>query len=511
MLALASAAPAQAEPAVAAKGRAATTAKVERKASSRKRVTRACRPRVVRRTTTVRKRTPPRPAAGKRVVAGAARVSRASRRAKARARAKSRARRLSRTCALKRRPVRKSARPQAPVVLVDPSLPAAAPTADRDPGGPDNTSPVEPEFFGAVADAAFATRGRARAGVLESLTRSGIGSIRQPFSWHEIERTEGTWTWRSHDQFVADTARRGIEVLPILFGAPDFAARANPDGTRDGGFYPPADNARFADFAARVVRRYGRDGEFWKAYPSVPYRPITSWEVWNEPNGSEFWRTGVDGADYARLLIAASGAIKAVDPAAFVVSGGLPSMGGDHDAIRPYLDAMYRAGAGPAMDAVGLHPYAPTPARMLDIVWGARQVMNRYGDTGKKLWLTEYGYPTGGPFSDYTQAEEGQTAMIVESARRAAGARDRLGIGKLVYYSLSDLPVWTGGQEFWGLYCGLFRVDGHPKPAASALAVAVAELTGRAAGAAPDVIPDIRAIVAGTVDNGGGEPLQPLG
>jgi len=398
--------------------------------------------------------------------------------------------------------------PQAAPVAVTPAAPAApvrvAAAAEPEPVVTD--APVPPDFFGIVADAASATHGRARAQVLETIKRTGAGTIRHPFRWQDLERAPGQWDWKRLDQYVADTARQGIELLPILFGAPDFAARTDPDGTRSGGFYPPADNAAFADFASRAVRRYGHDGSFWRAHPVLPYRPVTAWEVWNEPNGGEFWRTGVDGADYARLLIAASAAIKAADPQALVVSGGLPAMGGPNDAIHRYLEAMYQAGAGPAMDAVGLHPYAPSPQKALAIIAEARQVMARHGDAGKRIWVTEYGYATGAIASDYTKSEADQAAAIVETTRLLARYRDHYGIGKLVYYSLSDLPVWPGGEEFWGLNCGLFRIDGQPKPAATAVAGAIAGLTGKPAQSAPTAIPDLRDIVAGRVDNGGVQP-----
>jgi hypothetical protein len=181
-------------------------------------------------------------------------------------------------------------------------------------------------------------------------------------------------------------------------------------------------------------------------------------------------------------------------------------MGGPVDSITPYLDGMYRAGAGPAMDAIGLHPYAPSPAKALEIIGEARAVTRTHADQAKPIWVTEYGYSTGGGASDYFQSEAGQAAMVTETARRVAAVRDRLGIGKLVYYSLSDLPVWPGGAEFWGLYCGLYRIDGSPKPAAAALGATVADLTATPRTAAPAAIPDLRDIVAGRVDNGGVVP-----
>jgi hypothetical protein len=31
-----------------------------------------------------------------------------------------------------------------------------------------------------------------------------------------------------------------------------------------------------------------RNGTFWAEYPTIPKRPITTWEIWNEPNLAGF-------------------------------------------------------------------------------------------------------------------------------------------------------------------------------------------------------------------------------
>ena len=48
----------------------------------------------------------------------------------------------------------------------------------------------------------------------------------------------------------------------------------------------------FGDFAAAAVRRYGPGGSFWDQHRALPYRPIETWQLWNEPNLSSFYRPG---------------------------------------------------------------------------------------------------------------------------------------------------------------------------------------------------------------------------
>ena len=37
-------------------------------------------------------------------------------------------------------------------------------------------------------------------------------------------------------------------------------------------------------FLTNFVHRYGPEGSFWAAHPNLPYHPVTSYEIWNEPN-----------------------------------------------------------------------------------------------------------------------------------------------------------------------------------------------------------------------------------
>ena len=55
-------------------------------------------------------------------------------------------------------------------------------------------------------------------------------------------------------------------------------------------FSPPANLHDYAAFARAFAKRYGRGGDFWRERPEVPLVPITSYEIWNEPNAQMFWR-----------------------------------------------------------------------------------------------------------------------------------------------------------------------------------------------------------------------------
>ena len=40
----------------------------------------------------------------------------------------------------------------------------------------------------------------------------------------------------------------------------------------------------YAKYASELVRRYGPRGYFWRRNPSLPKRPIRTWQIWNEPH-----------------------------------------------------------------------------------------------------------------------------------------------------------------------------------------------------------------------------------
>ncbi|HVV88929.1 MAG TPA: hypothetical protein VHB53_00410, partial [Solirubrobacterales bacterium] len=64
----------------------------------------------------------------------------------------------------------------------------------------------------------------------------GIGSVRWPFVWGEIEpAAEGGFDWASTDRVVEVAARHGMTVLPFLVGTPSWLAPSQtslPVGSR---------------------------------------------------------------------------------------------------------------------------------------------------------------------------------------------------------------------------------------------------------------------------------------
>jgi hypothetical protein len=213
--------------------------------------------------------------------------------------------------------------------------------------------------------------------------------------------------------------------------------------------YPPKDPDAFAAYAADLARRYPQ---------------IEAWEVWNEPNTSFFWRPAVGVAAYRNLLGKTYLAVKAANPKAKVILGGLSpgntASVADSVAAADFLSLIYQAGGGAFFDAVSYHAYGAGAIEdwLRDALLGIRYVMDMHGDLGKPVWITEMGCYTEGPGS-VTEVWQ------AEYLRQARTFLSRIPYLERVYwYTLQDASESTDPEANYGL----FRADGSPKPAVKA-------------------------------------------
>lgn len=284
------------------------------------------------------------------------------------------------------------------------------------------------------------------------LSALGVRWLRTDLNWALVQPTpRNAYDWRGFDRIVDLAKRYNLHLLPVLGSVPAWAIRPAETGE------VPFDVDAFGRFSAAAVARYQGRG-------------IDAWEIWNEPNMTGSWPGTPDAAAFATVLKAASAAIKSVDPEAYVISGGLapaPDTGPEgavtHVAAVFYLDGLYGAGAGNAVDAIGFHPYSwplpPTKAVSWNgwqmMIGPIRAVMESHGDQAKPIWLTEYGAPTQG--AGITEADQ------VDTLREGTTlARSYPWAGPLFFYSYKDQGTDPQNTEDW---FGLLRKDGTQKPA----------------------------------------------
>ncbi|MCB9099600.1 MAG: PD40 domain-containing protein [Anaerolineales bacterium] len=249
----------------------------------------------------------------------------------------------------------------------------------------DNVAQAAPAVSLPPDDRFFAGANLADLSLTYLLNDLGLGWGKSYVNWATVEPEPGEFRWIDPDNIVKAMGDQQIKILMRVHGTPAWARPANSSYTR-----PPQDMADFGRFMSALATRY--KGQ------------VAAYEIWNEPNLNYEWGNGQpDPAAYTKMLKTAYTAVKAADPAALVITGGLATTGdgsptamGDLD----FLQAMYDAGAKGYFDAVGSHPY--TFGRGPDEIdlWGLSlsrvaeqyQVMQDNDDRQSRIWVTELGW-----------------------------------------------------------------------------------------------------------------------
>jgi len=312
----------------------------------------------------------------------------------------------------------------------------------------------------------------------------GFNWIKQQVEWSRVEPgSKGNYQWGDLDRIVNGASAAGLRVLLSVVKAPAWARGGGADLSVEG---PPVNPQDFADFLSALATRYrGR---------------VQAYEVWNEQNLHYEWgNEPISASRYVELLRVSYIAIKNADAGAVVVSGA-PTPTGMNDGViaiddRAYLEQMYQAGLARWCDAVGVHPSgynnppdadwrsyndptAPTfkghPSFFFrGTMEGYRNIMVKYGDSGKRLWPTEFGWSTfenlgAGAPAGYEYANnntEGEQAAYLVQAFQMA--RNWGWVGPMFVWNLNFAPVAGPGDEKAGF--GIVRSDWSPRPAYSAL------------------------------------------
>lgn len=277
------------------------------------------------------------------------------------------------------------------------------------------------------------------------------------------------------DRQVASTARRRLPILPVILGAPRWAA-FNYDGRVSA---IPNDARTYTRFLQALVRRYGPKGsggrgQFWRQNRGIPYRPLREWQIWNEVNISLYWPQPFDSGPtsvpdgpkrdrktYAYLLRASYKAIKRVDRHATVVLAALTnyswrSLGFIYNAFR-HTGRRY-------FDAVAIQTYTWEPRNVVTAAENVRRVMNRNGDRRKPIYWTELNWPAacraydcdssrgGNPANQLTRNVYGTETNDTGAAQKLDQAmlllarnRKRLGLTRVYVYTW--LSTFTSDQD----------------------------------------------------------------
>jgi hypothetical protein len=293
---------------------------------------------------------------------------------------------------------------------------------------------------------------------LDLMASTGAKWLRLDFPWPSVQPGPTTWNWGPFDSIVALAKARGFSIVGLPSYTPTWAKAPGAVGAA-----PPATPATFAAFMTALVGRYGPQG-------------IHTWEIWNEPNQAWTW-SPPDPAGYTRLLIAATTAVRLVDPSATVLTGGLApaaDLPGQEVAPITFVQGIYANGGQGLFDAMAIHPYTYPylPDDASTASWSPfyklaaiHQVMVDHGDGAKQIWLTEFGAPTGtgtGAVADTRQADIVRDVFVAKAQYPWTGP--------LMWYSGRDNGTNLADRE---QNFGLWRHDFSAKPAADAFRTSI--------------------------------------
>ena len=181
----------------------------------------------------------------------------------------------------------------------------------------------------------------------------------------------------------------------------------------------------------------------------------------------------------------------------------MPYFGPDLSALSFYR-GMLRDGAGRFFDTFALHPYAKTPSQALNRAVAVRALMDSHGARRKGMWITEFGWASGGPPSQYrARAIHGaQATRLAREFSLFGRYRRRLRLRGLMLWSWTDQPH---GRDSFRLLGPALRAV-HPGADAQAGARGVRRSGADDSRARPMPGSGLRAAPDASVSGGADEP-----
>jgi hypothetical protein len=287
---------------------------------------------------------------------------------------------------------------------------------------------------------------------VSTMVASGVESIRVAFSWAAAQPYQ-TWadvpaaqkaqftnvdgqpiSFQTTDEIVGAAASHGVTVLPTVLYAPSWDAVNNPSGVDY-----PHQFAPYGAYLTALIGRYGPHGSFWQEFPTIPKLAIRSWQIWNEPNLSYYWRQPF-AAGYVAMLRVAHTAIKRADPGAKVVLGALTNL-----AWKSIGQIYHIPGARNLFDVAAVNGFTLEPANVILYLRFMRSAMSRFGDRLKPLIATEVSWPSAKGKTpqhyDFDTTEAGQAKDISQLLPLIGEDRVSLGLAGFYYYT------WMGTEQ----------------------------------------------------------------
>ncbi len=292
---------------------------------------------------------------------------------------------------------------------------------------------------------------------ISDLKALGTHWVRLFISWRTLQPAPGAIAPSALSSYEAffKSLPAGTKVLVDVLDTPAWET-----GSADE-HMPPANPNDYAAFVGALAQRWGSQ--------------VSAYEIWNEEDSAGFWSGGPNPAAYTQLLQATYPVLKAADPKATVVLGGLT--GNDYS----FLEGVYAAGGKGYFDAVGVH--TDTACDILSPYDFLREGDNRItpdsflayreihatelanGDD-KPIWMTELSWRT-------TEATCSEGAWAGQKAEGVSEEQQATYLSQ-AYHCMEQDPyvqvaLWFPLQDEGGVVSGLVKADGAHKPSFAAM------------------------------------------
>jgi streptogramin lyase len=267
------------------------------------------------------------------------------------------------------------------------------------------------------------------------LVESKAHWIRTDLIWAGVEPYNvgpAQFNWNGADRAVGAATDGCFNLVLTIMSNPTWAA------THSAGPIDKVGLEEFTQFIGAVVERYDGDG-----IADAPGSPVVHYfELYNEPDAA--W--GYHGRAYAEMLAAVYPVVKAANPRAQVVFGGIAYDGFvEHGGwfVRTFLDDVLAAGGGAYFDYMNFHYYPAFAASwtttkgpgLKEKVEAVRAKLKEYG-VEKPMMITETGW------SNIRQGtDEIQSRYVVELFTQSIAADVRV----TFWWTLVDINGWEMG------------------------------------------------------------------
>lgn len=277
---------------------------------------------------------------------------------------------------------------------------------------------------------------------ISQIESTGVKFIRMDVLWHNVEKEKGKYDFKGYEELADTLAKHGIRPLFILcYGNKLYDNGQSP--------YTDEGRAAFVRFVQEVVPKFKGKGILW--------------EIWNEPNGGNFWFPHPSYEDYVKLASEVYSTIKKADPNAKVVGPALAGL--DYD----YFENCCKLGLLKSVDAVSLHAYGCIkPEEATQYYTRIRSIIKKYAPEGRsyKIISGEWGYPAVGDTNVDKQAEYMTRSLLINVMNS---------LPLSIWYDWhDDGPDPNDGEHHFGL----LYLDFKEKPTYFAMRTLTTELNG---------------------------------